>query len=147
MRESTTIEPLPHRLPDAGAVPRGEGLAPGVSMTTAPATLAADGFDRIVREIRSVLEPAAIVLFGSYARGDFNPFSDVDLLVVRSQPFAKGESRRRELGSLYRALAHSCEVPKDILLFTKDEFAAWKDTTNHMLAMAAEEGRVLYGQL
>ena len=28
------------------------------------------------------MEPQYVILFGSYARGDFNGFSDVDLIVV-----------------------------------------------------------------
>jgi predicted nucleotidyltransferase len=104
-------------------------------------------FEQIVDDILSVVDPAAIILFGSYARGDFTESSDLDLLVIRSSPFLKGESRRKEIGSLYRAVASSCDLPKDILLFTQDEFCAWKNTTNHMLAIAAKEGQVLYGQI
>ena len=37
-----------------------------------------------VKEIvnREKMEPQFVILFGSYARGDFNGFSDVDLIVV-----------------------------------------------------------------
>ena len=37
-----------------------------------------------VKEIvhREKMEPQYVILFGSYARGDFNGFSDVDLIVV-----------------------------------------------------------------
>jgi predicted nucleotidyltransferase len=138
---------MSRQLPESRRDSRDGHGGPELSGLTKPVPAAAVDFDRIVRDVRSVLEPAAIVLFGSYARGDFGPFSDIDLLVVRAEPFARGESRRRELGSLYRALAPACELPKDILLFTRDEVAAWKETTNHMVAMAAKEGRVLYGQL
>ena len=31
---------------------------------------------------REKMEPQYVILFGSYARGDFNGFSDVDLIVV-----------------------------------------------------------------
>jgi len=106
-----------------------------------------DHFDDIVRSILAVYQPSAIILFGSYARGDVHPFSDVDLLVIRKDEFRKGDSRRRELGLLYRSVAKTCDIPKDIILFTKDEFLSWKDTTNHMVSVAWREGRILYGNV
>jgi predicted nucleotidyltransferase len=86
-------------------------------------------------------------LFGSYARGEATEFSDVDILVVRESEFGPGESRRQELGDLYRSVSTTCHIPKDILLFTKSEFLAWRNTTNHMVAGAWKEGRVLYGEI
>jgi len=39
--------------------------------------------DKIVPIIESIVSPDQIVLFGSYARGDFTEKSDIDLLVVK----------------------------------------------------------------
>lgn len=104
-------------------------------------------FREIVLAIRSVEEPEAIILYGSYARGSPSHNSDIDLLVVRKEEFGRGESRRKELGRLYRAVTAKCDVPKDIVLLTKDEVAAWRNTTNHMASEALREGRILYGQV
>ena len=101
--------------------------------------------DRIVRQISSVVNPATIVLFGSYARGDAHDGSDLDILVIQERDFKPGESRRRQLGALYRAVSELPAIPKDILLFTRGEFLDWKGTTNHMAAAAWREGRVLHG--
>lgn len=101
----------------------------------------------IVQAVLTVTRPAAVILFGSQARGDAHEGSDVDLLVVREQDFKPGESRRKELGSLYRAITRACESPKDVLLFTKSEFSNWRNTTNHMVSVASKEGRVLYGKI
>jgi predicted nucleotidyltransferase len=109
--------------------------------------LTRDGFQEIVAAILSVSRPAAIILFGSYARDQVHEFSDVDLLVIRDAEFKEGESRRKELGRLYRSVTETCGIPKDIILFTRDEVLAWKDTTNHMISVACKEGRVLYGQV
>ena len=110
-------------------------------------SLTDDHFEDIVRAVLAVSQPAAIILFGSYARGDVHQFSDLDLLVIRKKEFRTGESRRKELGLLYRSISKICGVPKDIILFTKSEFQSWKNTTNHMAASASKEGRVLYGQV
>jgi predicted nucleotidyltransferase len=106
-----------------------------------------ESFQEIVTAILSVSQPAAIILFGSYARGQMHEFSDVDLLVIRNAEFQEGESRRKELGRIYRSVTEACATPKDIMLFTRDEVSAWRNTTNHMISIACREGRVLYGQV
>jgi predicted nucleotidyltransferase len=63
----------------------------------------------IVQEV----EPERIILFGSHARGEARPDSDVDLLVIEQEGFGKQRSRRREAALLWRALAHF-PVPKEI---------------------------------
>jgi nucleotidyltransferase-like protein len=92
----------------------------------------------IVREV----EPERIILFGSHARGEARPDSDVDLLVER-EGFGKQRSRRREASLLWRALAHF-PVPKDILVYSQAEAVAWKDSPGHIVGRALQEGRVLY---
>ncbi len=42
--------------------------------------------ERFVRETRARIGPTAVVLFGSLARGDYRPDSDIDLLVVVDGP-------------------------------------------------------------
>ncbi len=93
----------------------------------------------IVREV----EPERIILFGSHARGDARPDSDVDLLVIEREPFGKQRSRRREAALLWRALARF-PVPKDIVVYSQEEAAARKDSPGHLVAHALREGRVLY---
>jgi uncharacterized protein len=104
-------------------------------------------FKDVVQAVLTVMHPAAIILVGSQARGDTHKGSDLDLLIIREQDFKPGESRRKELGSLYRAISKTCDLPKDVLLFTKNEFLNWKYTTNHMVSLACKEGRVLYGEI
>lgn len=97
--------------------------------------------DIIVREA----DPLAIVLFGSRARGEARPDSDVDLLIIEREPFGPGRGRMQEAARLYRAL-RDMPVSKDLLLYTQDEFRRWKDALNHVVAHAVREGRLLYGQ-
>ncbi len=97
----------------------------------------------IVRVIVDAIEPDRIVLFGSRATGDSHRESDLDLLVIRSEPFDTTASRRKEMGRLWRLLAF-IPIPKDILIYTWDEVDYWKDSVNHVVARALREGRVLY---
>ena len=96
--------------------------------------------ETIVREV----SPETIILFGSRARGDARSDSDVDLLVVETEPFSPQRSRRKEAARLYMAL-RGLAVSKDILLYSRDEFERWKNSLNHVVGRAHREGRVLHG--
>ena len=74
----------------------------------------------IVRRLCDALSPISIFLFGSTARGDVGPDSDVDLLVViKDSPLSFFER-----GAIaYRALRH-IGVPVDVQVYTQDEFDA-----------------------
>ena len=95
--------------------------------------------DAIVREV----SPVRIILFGSRARGDAQPDSDVDLMVVEQGPFGPGHTRREELSRIRHALAGAM-VPIDILVYTTEEAEKWKNAKNHVVARAHREGKVLY---
>jgi predicted nucleotidyltransferase len=95
--------------------------------------------ERIIREVA----PSKIILFGSHARGQATAGSDVDLLVIEEAPFGPERSRFRETGRINRALA-DFGVAKDVLVYSAEEVAQWRNTKNHIIAHALREGRVLY---
>jgi predicted nucleotidyltransferase len=95
--------------------------------------------DVIVREIK----PRQIILFGSHARGDARPDSDLDFLVVEDGPFDVQRSRRAAMTRLWELL-FDYFIPMDFLVFTPEEIEKWKDSKNHVIAHAVREGRVLY---
>ncbi|PSQ91710.1 MAG: nucleotidyltransferase domain-containing protein [Bacteroidetes bacterium SW_4_67_19] len=103
----------------------------------------------ILQEMTDVLVAAAnperVILFGSQAGGGgaVTEHSDVDLLVVESEPFGAGPSRLDEMRRLRRAL-RSFRGPKDVLVYSPEEFDKWRRTTNHVVARAVREGEVLY---
>jgi len=99
--------------------------------------------DQIVKIIVEEVSPEQVILFGSHATGAARPDSDLDLLVIESEPFGENRSRRREMTRLWRALARF-PVPKDILVYSKDELEYWRTSLNHVLARALREGKVLY---
>ncbi len=99
--------------------------------------------DQMVERIVQEVDPDQIILFGSRARGDARAGSDVDLVVVESEPFGQERSRRLETARLYRTLS-GLGVAKDIFLYSRDEVEYWRDSINHVLVRALREGRVLY---
>lgn len=92
---------------------------------------------RLVTEFR----PLRVVLFGSRARGDARPDSDVDLLVVMPQ---LGDRRRLTLAML-RALDDRV-VPVDIVVTDPGEIERRGYLIGTVLRPALLEGRVLYEQ-
>lgn len=99
---------------------------------------------QMVSAIVNEVSPETIILFGSRARGDARPDSDVDLLVVETEAFSPQRSRRKEAARLYMAL-RNLGVSKDILLYSREEFEHWKNSLNHVVGRAHREGRVLHG--
>ena len=108
-------------------------------MTIVSETVLAEMVQAIVREV----DPEQIYLFGSHARGEARADSDVDLLVVEREPFGPWHSRFQQINRLYRALS-SFRIPKDILLYSRDEFAKWRNSLNHVVSRCYREGKLLY---
>lgn len=98
---------------------------------------------KMVETIVTEVDPEQVILFGSYARGDASKDSDIDLIIVETEPFDKNRDRGAEAVRLWRALA-GFAVSKDILVYSRDEVEYWRDSLNHVLARALREGRVLY---
>ena len=69
-------------------------------MTRSPA-LTPELLDDLVERIVEAVHPRRIILFGSGARGEMGPNSDLDLLVVMKD----STHRRRTEGRLYRELS------------------------------------------
>ncbi|MCZ6680445.1 MAG: nucleotidyltransferase domain-containing protein [Candidatus Poribacteria bacterium] len=83
--------------------------------------------------------PIKIILFGSCARGDAAPDSDVDLLVVLSDVADK----RKAAVEIRRALANF-PVSKDIIVTTPEEIIRRGNLVGTVLRPALREGKVLY---
>ena len=98
---------------------------------------------RMTAAIVEAADPEQVILFGSRSRGDARAASDVDLVVVEAEPFGPDRDRGAEETRLWHALA-KFHVPKDILVYSRDEADRWRGSLNHVLARALREGRVLY---
>ena len=103
--------------------------------------------DTLIAEMTKIIvdtvNPQQVILFGSYAQGTANPNSDLDLMIVADQAFTPAHSRRQEMARLWRSLARF-SVPKDILIYSRDEVERWRHAQNHVIAYALREGKLLY---
>jgi len=80
-----------------------------------------------------------VYLFGSRARGDAAPESDVDLIIVADtrRPFVE---RFKDFYGLMEASA----APVEMLVYTPEEFRSMRERENPLVMKALEEGKVLY---
>ena len=90
-------------------------------------------------------DPDQTILFGSRARGDDRPNSDLDLIVIEADPFDGERSRIEEMARLSKAIAKFL-VPADILVYSQDDVVCLRDSLNHVPVRAPREGRILYAR-
>lgn len=92
----------------------------------------------VVRRIVAAVHPEKIILFGSAARGEMGPDSDLDLLVIKSC------RHRRETAQRIRRNLIGLGIPKDVIVATPEDIARYKDTIGLVYRPALREGKVLY---
>lgn len=95
--------------------------------------------EEVVRRIVEVAQPERIILFGSAARGQVGPDSDLDFLVIKSGV----EHRGRLAGNIYRRL-FGVPVPVDVLVVTPEDVEYLKDKVGNVVGPALREGREVY---
>lgn len=98
------------------------------------------GLDEIIRRVVEVAQPEKIILFGSAARGEMGPNSDVDLLVIKS-----GVHRRRLTQAIYVNLFGVGQAV-DVVVVTPEDVERYKDSFALVIEPALREGKVVYAQ-
>ena len=84
-------------------------------------------------------KPAQVILFGSYARGDAREDSDVDFLVIESEPHDKFNEMVR-----LRQVLRPLKIPVDVLVYSQAEIAMHQNSCVSAVYWALREGKVLY---
>jgi predicted nucleotidyltransferase len=86
---------------------------------------------------------ATIILFGSQARGDAKPGSDLDFLVVMPVPPSSIRREMVELADLLRPL----RLLADVLVVSARRFRESAAVPGTLCHAALQEGKVLYGRV
>ena len=94
--------------------------------------------DDIIRRVVEVAQPEQVILFGSAARGDMGPHSDVDLLVV------KDGANRRDLSARIRRNLYGVQTAVDVIVATPDDLKRFKNSHGLIIKPALREGTVVY---
>ena len=95
--------------------------------------------DDLVRRILAVVQPRRIILFGSAARGDMHPDSDLDILVV----VPDGTPRRQTAQTIYRNLI-GLRAAVDVVVATESDVHQYGDNFSLVYYPALREGRTIY---
>ena len=98
-----------------------------------------EALEEIIRRVVEVAQPERIILFGSAARGEMGPNSDVDLLVVKRGKF----DQRRLTGDIYVSL-HGVGQAVDVVVVTVGQVEQHRDKHWLVIAPALREGREVY---
>jgi len=98
--------------------------------------VAQEVLDKIIQRIVDVAQPDQIILFGSAAREEMGPHSDVDLLVIKRGEFDAG----RLVGDIYMHL-HGVGQAVDVILVTPEQVERYRNTPYLVIAPALREGK------
>lgn len=95
--------------------------------------------ENLTRQIVQAAHPLRIILFGSAARGDMGPHSDIDLLIVMPE----GTDSGKVTHDLYNQVG-GVNIGYDLIVVTPDILEKYKDNCALVYKWALKEGRQVY---
>ncbi len=95
--------------------------------------------EELVRRIVEAVHPLRIILFGSAARGEMGPDSDLDVLVIMPE----GVHRRATAQHIRRHLM-GLGFAKDIVVVTERDVTEYGANPYMIIKPALDEGKELY---
>src|SRR6266516_6929256 len=95
--------------------------------------------DEVVQRIVERLHPRKVVVFGSHARGDADPESDLDLFVETETPLRPPE-RAIEISRLFGLRPWAL----DVIVYTPQEAERLRQVPGSFINTIEAEGKVLY---
>jgi predicted nucleotidyltransferase len=97
-------------------------------------------FERIVKALQP-LAPERIYIFGSWARGEADELSDLDLVVVSETALPFFDRLKAAAALLPDEVGAA-----DVLVYTPDEFDSMHRNGNVFAELVIEEGRLIYAR-
>jgi predicted nucleotidyltransferase len=95
--------------------------------------------DEVIRRIVETAQPEKIIMFGSAARGEMGPNSDVDLLVIKSDVVHRGQLT----GDIYMNLIGAGQAV-DVIVVTPEDLDRYGESIGLVYRPALREGKVVY---
>ena len=95
----------------------------------------------VARAVGEVVSPDRVILFGSRARGDFTPDSDIDLLIIGSGP-ASQQTYQRSSAAARRKVAelYGDSISVDLVRMSEGAFHDGRRARNHVAGQAVRDG-------
>jgi predicted nucleotidyltransferase len=93
----------------------------------------------LVERIVQAVHPLRIILFGSAARGEMSPDSDVDLLVVMPEG-----THRLHTAMFLHTQFHRIPLSVDLLVATPSDLERYRDSVGLVYGTILKEGRDIY---
>lgn len=90
------------------------------------------------RLLRAAPQGARVILFGSHARGEAGPDSDLDFLVIEPEV----DDAAHESARLRRSL-RGMFFPADVIVVSEESVREWRDVHGTVINAALGEGREL----
>jgi uncharacterized protein len=90
------------------------------------------------RRLAAAAPNAQVILFGSHARGEAGPHSDIDILVVEPEVANEAEESVR----LHRIL-RDLRMPADIIVVSREYVGRWSEVRGSLVHTALSEGRII----
>lgn len=97
----------------------------------------------VIDRIAKYCKPKKIILFGSFAKGEQNSGSDIDLLVIKDSD-QKRPFRVKEIFESLRGMDRN--FPLDPIVYTPDEINERLALGDYFIKEVLEEGKVVYEQ-
>ena len=96
---------------------------------------------RVAEQIGDAVNAERVILFGSYARGQADEHSDVDLMVIANSTLPRFK-RSRELYKLFRP--HPFDM--DLIVCTPEEVEKGRRSPLSFVSRVLREGKTLYAR-
>ena len=96
----------------------------------------------VARAVEATVHPNRVILFGSRARGDFRPDSDIDLLIVTGPGPVDRRAYQRTSATAHRTVEEVYGEPMgvDLVHLSEDAFHDGRRARNHVAGQAVRDG-------
>ena len=96
----------------------------------------------VARAVEATVHPDQVILFGSRARGDFRPDSDIDLLIVTGPGPVNRQAYQRTSAAAHRTVEEVYGEPMgvDLVHLSEDAFHDGRRARNHVAGQAVRDG-------